>query len=205
MNLKHRVRSALRWRVIVGETSSRASSPATALVAYSLGPVNSNKEATMQSTNQGSKAPVAIWPDGPPRPLAPYTPAIKAAGWLFISGQLASDFKGGLAPEAASANPNLGNALELQSRYTLANLAKDGTGGRLRYGQRRRQNLAVVYVAIPNDGGVQSRHYLAAHFDHAISRHAKRVHSRTAAGLDRNGHPRIACERHDRRGRSHLH
>src|SRR5262249_41967158 len=34
------------------------------------------------------------------------------------------DFKSGLAPEAASANPNLGNALELQSRYTLANLAK---------------------------------------------------------------------------------
>ena len=78
----------------------------------------------MQSVKSGSKAPVAIWPDGPPRPLAPYTPAIKAAGWLFISGQLASDFKGGVAPEAASANPNLGNALELQSRYTLANLAK---------------------------------------------------------------------------------
>ena len=81
------------------------------------------------STESGSKAPVAIWPDGPPRPLAPYTPAIKAAGWLFISGQLASDFKGGLAPEAASANPNLGNALELQSRYTLANLAKTVQAG----------------------------------------------------------------------------
>ena len=78
----------------------------------------------MQSVKSGTKAPVAIWPDGPPRPLAPYTPAIKAAGWLFVSGQLASDFKSGLAPEAASANPNLGNALELQSRYTLANLAK---------------------------------------------------------------------------------
>jgi enamine deaminase RidA (YjgF/YER057c/UK114 family) len=78
----------------------------------------------MQSVKSGTKAPVAIWPDGPPRPLAPYTPAIKAAGWLFVSGQLASDFRSGLAPEAASANPNLGNALELQSRYTLANLAK---------------------------------------------------------------------------------
>jgi enamine deaminase RidA (YjgF/YER057c/UK114 family) len=83
----------------------------------------------MQSTKSHSKAPVAIWPDGPPRPLAPYTPAIKAGGWLFISGQLASDFKGGLALEAASPNPNLGNALELQSRFTLSNLAKTVQAG----------------------------------------------------------------------------
>jgi enamine deaminase RidA (YjgF/YER057c/UK114 family) len=76
-----------------------------------------------------SKAPVAIWPEGPPRPLAPYTPAIKAAGWLFVSGQLASDFKTGLAAEAASANPNLGDALELQARYTLGNLAKTVQAG----------------------------------------------------------------------------
>ena len=53
-----------------------------------------------RSTKSASKAPVAIWPEGPPRPLAPYTPAIKAGGWLFVSGQLASDFKNGLAPEA---------------------------------------------------------------------------------------------------------
>ena len=82
-----------------------------------------------RSTKSDNKAPVAIWPDGPPRPLAPYTPAIKAGGWLFVSGQLASDFKNGLAPEAASANPNLGNSLELQSRFTLANLAKTVQAG----------------------------------------------------------------------------
>jgi enamine deaminase RidA (YjgF/YER057c/UK114 family) len=72
----------------------------------------------------GSKAPVAIWPDGPPRPLAPYSPAIKAGGWVFVAGQLASDFKNGLAPEATPANANLGDALEMQSRYTLDNLAR---------------------------------------------------------------------------------
>lgn len=83
----------------------------------------------MQTVKSAGKAPVAIWPDGPPRPLAPYTPAIKAAGWLFISGQLASDFKNGLAPEAASPNSNLGNALELQSRYTLKNLANTVKAG----------------------------------------------------------------------------
>jgi enamine deaminase RidA (YjgF/YER057c/UK114 family) len=78
----------------------------------------------MQTTKAGGKAPVAFWPDGTPRPLAPYTPAIKAAGWLFVSGQLASDFKNGLAREATSANPNLGDSLALQSRYTMNNLAK---------------------------------------------------------------------------------
>jgi enamine deaminase RidA (YjgF/YER057c/UK114 family) len=71
-----------------------------------------------------SKAPEAFWADGGPRPLMPYSPAIKAGGWLFVSGQLASDFKTGLAPEAVPVNPNLGDSLELQSRYVLGNLAK---------------------------------------------------------------------------------
>jgi enamine deaminase RidA (YjgF/YER057c/UK114 family) len=81
------------------------------------------------SAKTSSKAPVAIWADGTPRPLAPYTPAIKAAGWLFVSGQLASDFTTGLAHEAQSPNPNLGDALELQSRFTLTNLAKTVEAG----------------------------------------------------------------------------
>jgi enamine deaminase RidA (YjgF/YER057c/UK114 family) len=71
---------------------------------------------------KSSKEPEAFWPGGTPRPLAPYTPAIKAAGWLFVAGQLASDFVNGLAPEAQNGNPNLGNSLEMQSRYTLKNL-----------------------------------------------------------------------------------
>lgn len=71
-----------------------------------------------------SKEPVAIWPGGTPRPLAPYSPAVKAGGWLFVAGQLASDFKTGLAPEARVANPALADPLELQSRFTLDNLAK---------------------------------------------------------------------------------
>ena len=67
--------------------------------------------------------PVAIWPEGTPKPLMPYSPAVKAGRWLFVSGHLASDYKaGGLAPEAAPANPNLGNKLELESRYVLANM-----------------------------------------------------------------------------------
>ena len=82
----------------------------------------------MQAAKSG-KAPVAIWPGGTPRPLAPYSPAIKAAGWLFVAGQLASDFKNGLAPEAVPLNANLSNSLELQSRYTLKNLAETVAAG----------------------------------------------------------------------------
>ena len=35
----------------------------------------------------------AIWPSDVPQPLLPYSPAIKAGGWVFISGQIATDFK----------------------------------------------------------------------------------------------------------------
>jgi enamine deaminase RidA (YjgF/YER057c/UK114 family) len=63
---------------------------------------------------------------GEPKPLAPYSPAIKAGGWVFASGQLASDFKTGLAPEATGngENPNLRNSQALQSRFIMENLKK---------------------------------------------------------------------------------
>jgi enamine deaminase RidA (YjgF/YER057c/UK114 family) len=67
----------------------------------------------------------AVWGDEP-KPLMPYSPAIKAGGWVFVAGQLASDFETGLAPEAGGdgRNPYLDNSLELQSRFTLTNLQK---------------------------------------------------------------------------------
>jgi enamine deaminase RidA (YjgF/YER057c/UK114 family) len=70
----------------------------------------------------------AIWPGleaGVPKPLMPYSPAIRAGGWLFVAGTIASDFKTGIAPEvkaAVQANPFLTEELELQSRYVLRNL-----------------------------------------------------------------------------------
>lgn len=69
---------------------------------------------------------VAIWPgleEGVPRPLMPYSPAIRAGGWLFVAGTIASDFKTGLAPEVKAANPYLTGELEVQGRYVLRNLA----------------------------------------------------------------------------------
>jgi enamine deaminase RidA (YjgF/YER057c/UK114 family) len=71
-----------------------------------------------------SKAPVAIWPEGTPKPLMPYSPAVKAAGWLFVSGHLASDFQNGLAPQVQPANPNLHCQMTLQSHYIMDVLVK---------------------------------------------------------------------------------
>lgn len=69
---------------------------------------------------------VAIWPGDIPKPLMPYSPAIAAGGWVFVAGQLASDFSTGVAPEALPHpdNPYLADSMELQSRYTLQNLAE---------------------------------------------------------------------------------
>jgi enamine deaminase RidA (YjgF/YER057c/UK114 family) len=70
-------------------------------------------------------AKTAIWPGleaGVPKPLMPYSPAIKAGDWTFIAGTIASDFATGLAPEIKNANPWLENDLAAQSRYVLRNL-----------------------------------------------------------------------------------
>ena len=68
----------------------------------------------------------AIWPGleaGVPKPLMPYSPAIKAGNWVFIAGQIASDFQTGLAPEVVAANSYLDNELSLQANFVLKNLA----------------------------------------------------------------------------------
>lgn len=73
-----------------------------------------------------STAIESIWPGleaGVPKPLMPYSPAIRAGNWVFIAGQIASDFKTGLAPEVRQANSNIEGELTLQSRFVLRNLA----------------------------------------------------------------------------------
>ena len=68
----------------------------------------------------------AIWPGGVPKPLMPYSPIIKAGGWVFTAGQIATDFETGLAPEVRidPEAPFHKDALELQSRYVINNLAE---------------------------------------------------------------------------------
>jgi enamine deaminase RidA (YjgF/YER057c/UK114 family) len=77
----------------------------------------------MPDTQTDPKAPAAIFPDGVPSPKMPYSPAVQAGGWVFVSGQLATDFKTGPAPEVRPGSPFLGDTLELESRYVLRNLA----------------------------------------------------------------------------------
>jgi enamine deaminase RidA (YjgF/YER057c/UK114 family) len=68
----------------------------------------------------------SIWPDGFPRPPFPYSPGIRAGGWVFASAQMATDLVGGLAPEAQvdPRNPFLKNPVELQSWVLMKNLAE---------------------------------------------------------------------------------
>jgi enamine deaminase RidA (YjgF/YER057c/UK114 family) len=63
---------------------------------------------------------------GIPQPLANYTPAVRAGNLVFAAGQLASDFKQGVAVEARvdPAFPFYGSAIKKQTRYVLENLAQ---------------------------------------------------------------------------------
>src|SRR5438876_1111703 len=63
---------------------------------------------------------------GIPQPLAFYTPAARAGNLIFAAGQLASDFKHGVAPEARldPAFPHYGSGIKKQHRYLLENLAQ---------------------------------------------------------------------------------
>ena len=61
-----------------------------------------------------------------PKPLAHYTPAVRTGNVVFAAGQLASDFKHGVAPEARldPAFPYYGSDIKKQTRYILENLAR---------------------------------------------------------------------------------
>jgi len=77
----------------------------------------------MTVTQSDPKVPVAVFPEGAPSPKMPNSPAVKAGDWVFFAGQLATDFKTGIAPEARAANPYLGDKLELESRCVTRNWA----------------------------------------------------------------------------------
>jgi len=61
-----------------------------------------------------------------PKALAHYTPAVRTGDLVFAAGQLASDFKHGVAPETQvdPAFPYYGSDIKKQTRYILENLAK---------------------------------------------------------------------------------
>ena len=61
-----------------------------------------------------------------PQPLANYTEAYRAGGLVFAAGQLPSDFKTGIPPEARvdPAFPFYGSDIKKRTRYVLDNLAR---------------------------------------------------------------------------------
>jgi enamine deaminase RidA (YjgF/YER057c/UK114 family) len=67
----------------------------------------------------------AISVEGRAKPRGHYSPAIRAGDWVFLSGQLATDFVHGIAPEAQvePGLPYYADELQLQSRYLLKQLA----------------------------------------------------------------------------------
>jgi enamine deaminase RidA (YjgF/YER057c/UK114 family) len=67
-----------------------------------------------------------IWPEGFKRPSFPYSPGIRAGGWVFASAQMATDLVGGIAPEArvSEGNPYLKDPVELQSWALMRNLSE---------------------------------------------------------------------------------
>ena len=58
-----------------------------------------------------------------PQPIGGYVPAIRAGDFVFLAGQLPSDFKTGIPPEA-DAHPAFweGNRIDRQTRYVLNNI-----------------------------------------------------------------------------------
>src|SRR3989449_11422032 len=82
---------------------------------------------TTRQLERGAHVPrVNISVPGIPQPLANYAPAARAGNLVFAAGQLASDFKGGVAAEARldPAFPYYGSAIKKQTRYVLENLAQ---------------------------------------------------------------------------------
>mgnify|MGYP001256065694 CR=1 FL=1 len=67
-----------------------------------------------------------LCPEGIPAPLAHYTEAWKVGGLVFASGQLPTDFKTGIPPEARTdpAFPYYGSDIKKRTHYILDNLKK---------------------------------------------------------------------------------
>jgi len=69
---------------------------------------------------------ITLVKSGVPRPLANYNEAFVVGDLVFAAGQLASDFKTGVPPEARkqAGFPFYGSDIELQTTYILENLKK---------------------------------------------------------------------------------
>jgi enamine deaminase RidA (YjgF/YER057c/UK114 family) len=67
--------------------------------------------------------PTAIPPNDAPKPLAFYSPGVVVGGVVYLAGQIASDYRTGVPPEARRIDESTpGSAIREQVRYVLGNL-----------------------------------------------------------------------------------
>jgi reactive intermediate/imine deaminase len=74
----------------------------------------------------GERAKPQVVTSANPKPLANYSEAVRIGELVFAAGQLASDFKTGVAPEARRhpSFPYYGSDIQLQTEYILKNLQR---------------------------------------------------------------------------------
>ncbi|MFQ5692021.1 MAG: RidA family protein [Nitrospinota bacterium] len=102
--------------------------------------------------------------DRAPRPLAPYSQAVRAGDFWFLAGVLASDFRTGVAPEARvnPAFPLFESSIKKQTEFVLDTIAAilEATGS----GLDRIVKAQVILTDIGNFYGFEEvwRHYFPA-------------------------------------------
>jgi enamine deaminase RidA (YjgF/YER057c/UK114 family) len=103
-----------------------------------------------QTTSQGpmlggpsKDRSVVVPPDVPCSPY-PWSPAIKAGGWVFVAGRTATNYKAATSDDVGfdPANPYLGKRLELESQYVFENLSRTLAAA----GCDLRKDVARLYV-----------------------------------------------------------
>ena len=81
-------------------------------------------EIDLIAVRKGQITPQVVTTDKIPRPKANYAQAVVAGDLVFIAGQLASDFKTGVPPEA-TVDPNFrfyGSEIESQTEFIMKNI-----------------------------------------------------------------------------------
>lgn len=70
--------------------------------------------------------PITVVTSQGPRPMAHYSEAFRVGPWVFAAGQIASDYRTGVPPEArvSDAFPHYGIPIKRQTEYILRNLEK---------------------------------------------------------------------------------
>src|SRR3954451_11328375 len=78
----------------------------------------------MLETQPSTREPVR--PEGFQQPPFPYSPGIKAGGWIFASAQMATDLVHGISDDARlnARNPYLQDPVELQSWALMGRLSE---------------------------------------------------------------------------------